>query len=303
MTRKTLLAVFFAALLSTSIPDTASAGVWFELLHAPCWTGDGSNLKEDNGLIGEYRGSLDCFNKDFNGGGGRTVFSIKAFQPWEYGTVFLYYDITEPFNPANDSLTLNEKGGFFGGITTTLSSKAIAKKITGNEAMDWGTLADVQLKYEMEHVSKFGMLHYVGLQWDLVIPFLDFFSATTVIREDRSLDGVDLQVGAAWQKSFSLGSQDFIFGGFFQWGLFGEGEGDQFIVIEAPPPDGGVINVPAEGNNFFLTQPQLLWDFGKVIKFTPAKIYLGLEYQFTINRYLIEGKSENMLQGMIRWNI
>jgi hypothetical protein len=305
MKRKTILAVLFAALLSSYEPGTASAGVWFELLHAPCWTGDGSNLKEDNGLIGEYRGSLDCFNKDFNGGGGRTVFSIKAFQPWEYGTVFLYYDITEPFNPASDNVTLNEKGGFFGGITTTLSSKAIAKKITGNEAMDWGALADVQLKYEMEHVSKFGMLHYVGLQWDIVVPFLDFFSATTVIREDRSLSGVDLQVGAAWQKSFSLASQDFIFGGFFQWGLFGEGEGDQYIVIEAPPGEngGGVINVPAEGNSFFLTQPQLLWDFGKLIKFTPAKIYLGLEYQFTVNRYLIEGKSENMLQGMIRWNI
>lgn len=101
---------------------------------------------------------------------------------------------------------------------------------------------------------------------------------------------MDLQVGAAWQKSFSLADQDFIFGGFFQWGLFGEGASKN--VALAP-----------EGNNFFLTQPQLLWDFGKVIKFTPAKIYLGFEYQFSINRYLIEGKSENTLQGMIRWNI
>jgi hypothetical protein len=294
MKRKTILAVLFAALLSSysnmSQPGTAEAGVWFELLHAPCWTGDGGNLKEDNGVIGEYSGSIDCFNKDFNGGGARTIFSIKAFQPWEYGTVFLYYDITEPFNSSLAPVTDNEKGGFFGGITTTFSSKAIAKKLTGNEAMDWGALADVQLKYEMEHVSKFGMLHYVGLQWDIVVPFLDFFSATTVIREDRVFEGVDLQVGAAWQKSFSLAAQDFIFGGFFQWGLFGEGAGKGAFT-------------GSEGNNFFLTQPQLLWDFGKVIKFTPAKIYLGLEYQFTINRYLIEGKSENMLQGMIRWNI
>lgn len=294
MKRKTILAVLFAALLSSS---TASAGVWFELLHAPCWTGNGDSEIYEGGptpgddiLYGQYKGSLDCFNKDFNGGGGRTIFSIKAFQPWEYGTVFLYYDITEPFNSSLVPVSDNEKGGFFGGVTTTFSSKAIAKKLTGNEAMDWGALADVQLKYEMEHVSKFGMLHYVGLQWDIVVPFLDFFSATTVIREDRVFEGVDLQIGAAWQKSFSLASQDFIFGGFFQWGLFGEGEGKGAFA-------------GSEGNNFFLTQPQLLWDFGKVIKFTPAKIYLGFEYQFTVNRYLIEGKSENMLQGMIRWNI
>jgi hypothetical protein len=290
----TILAVLVAALLSSS---TASAGVWFELLHAPCWTGNGDSdiylggeTPADDIAYGQYQGSLDCFNKDFNGGGGRTIFSIKAFQPWEYGTVFLYYDITEPFNSVLAPVTDNEKGGFFGGTTVTFSSKAIAKKITGNDAMDWGTLADVHLKYEMEHVSKFGMLHYVGLQWDVVVPFLDFFSATSVIREDRLFEGVDLQLGAAWQKSFSLGTQDFIFGGFFSWGLFGEGKSKN-------------PNVAAEGNNFFLTQPQLLWDFGKAIQFTPAKIYLGFEYQYTINRYLIEGKSENMLQGMIRWNI
>ncbi len=287
--KRNLLVVTFAATLMWS--STASAGVWLELLHAQCFTGDEEDIEQDDGVIGEVPGSIDCFNKDFNGDVALTVLSIKAFQPWEYGFVFLYYDITGPFTRAGlTSITDNEKGGFFGGVTVTFSSKAIAKKLTGNEAMDWGTLADVHLKYEMEHVSKFGMLHYVGLQWDIVVPFLDFLSATTVIREDRVFEGVDLQVGAAWQKSFALGAQDFIFGGFFQWGIFGEGAGKGAFAT-------------SEGNNFFLTQPQLLWDFGKVIKFTPAKIYLGLEYQFTVNRYLIEGKSENTLQGMIRWNI
>src|SRR6185295_15713307 len=98
--------------------------------------------------------------------------------------------------------------------------------------------------------------------WDLKVPALDFASATTVIRDDRSLSGIDLQLGVAWQKSFSLASQDFIFGGFLQWGVFGEGSGNQYIVLESPPPDGGVVPVLAKGNSFFLTQPQLLWDFG-----------------------------------------
>lgn len=287
MKRQTFLAVLAAALLSSS---TASAGVWFELLHAPCWTGDEGDIRDDNGVIGEYRGAFDCFNKDFNGGGARTVFTIKAFQAWEYGTMFLYYDITGPFSsPISDVESNYEKNGFFGGTTVTLSSKAIAKKLMGEEEMSWGPLADVQLKYEMEHVGSFGGLNYYGLQWDFAVPFLDFLSATTVIRDDNSFKGVDLQLGAAWQKSFSLGSQDFIFGGFFQWGVFGEGEGKR--------------GNPAEGNSFFLSQPQLLWDFGKLIQFTPAKLYLGFEYQYTINRYLIDGKSENLLQGMARWNL
>lgn len=288
MKRQTSLAVLLALTLYAS---NARAGVWFELLHAHCFTGD--EIPQDNGVIGEYEGSIDCFNKDFNGAGDRTVLSIKAFQPWEYGFVFLYYDITGPFNnPGTTVLTDYEKNGFFGGTTVAVSAKKIGEKIAGTE-WDWGPIADLSVKYEMEHVSKFGGLHYIGLNWDLKVPFMDFVAATTVIREDPSLKSVDLQLGAAWQKSFSIIDQDFIFGGFFQWGVFGEGDNK----------DPALAALGFNGNQFFLTQPQLLWDFGKVVRFTPAKLYLGFEYQFTINRYLIEDKSENVLQGMIRWNI
>lgn len=277
--------------------SSARANVWLELLRAPCLTGDEADADPKTG---EISGSVDCFNKDFNGGAARTVLSIKAFQPWEYGFVFLNYDVTGPFNNPSRHLTLNEKGGFFGGTTIAISPKKIAEKLAGH-AFDWGPIADVSIKYEMEHVAKFGMLNYYGLNWDLKVPFLDFASATTVIRDDRSLSGIDLQLGASWQKSFSLGSQDFIFGGFFQWGLFGEGSGNQIIVIEAP--GGGPLEVPAQGNSFFLSQPQLLWDFGKLVRFTPAKIYLGFEYQVAFHRYLIPDKTENVLSGMVRWNI
>ena len=289
---------FFAVLVAASLYATsASAGVWFELLHAPCWTADENDPNNVDPVTGEVSGGIDCFNQDFNGDAARTILSIKAFQPWEYGFMFLYYDITGPFNNPGETIATNEKGGFFGGTTVALSVKRIGQKITGSE-FNWGPLADVSLKYEIEHVSKFGALHYVGFQWDWAVPFLDFLSTTTVVRQDTSLDGVDLQLGAAWQKSFSLGPADFIFGGFFQWGVFGEGEGN--LVFGEPP---NTVAVPTEGNSFFLTQPQILLDVGKLIKFTPAKLYAGFEYQFTINRYLIQDKSENTLQGMIRWNI
>ncbi|HSP77546.1 MAG TPA: hypothetical protein VLQ93_03405 [Myxococcaceae bacterium] len=292
MFRKPLfLTALLAVLLSSS---NAFAGVWFELLHAPCLTGKESNLVNDNGVMGRYRGSVDCFNKDFNGGGARTTLSIKAFQAWEYGTMFLYYDITGPFGSAIDPVTANEKGGFFGGITVTASAKKLTEKffLAEGEQFNWGPLVNLSVKYEAEHVSKFGMLHYYGLQWDFAVPGLDFLTATTVIRNDYVFRGVDFQVGAAWQKSFSLGTQDFIFGGFFQTGLFGEG------VHRNPGP----FDL-TKGNRFFLAQPQLLWDLGKLVQFTPGKLYVGAEWQLAYNRYLIEGKTENVLQGMARWNI
>jgi len=294
--KRALPTLFVLSIATSSSP--AAADVWLELLNAPCWTGDAAKAGK-NGVV---HGSIDCFNNDFNGGVERTIMSIKAFKPWEYGFVFLYYDVTGPFNSPAKNLTLNEKGGFFGGTTIAISPKKIAEKITGQQ-FDWGPIADVSVKYEMEHVSKLGMLNYYGLNWDLKVPFLDFASVTTVIRDDRSLSGVDLQLGASWQKSFSLGSQDFMFLGFFQWGLFGEGSGTQYLLDERPPPDGGVTPVVVKGNSFFVSQPEFLWDFGKLVHFTPAKIYLGFEYQIAFHRYLIPDKTENVLQGMIRWNI
>lgn len=288
MHRRSLLLVTVLAVLMYS--SNAFAGVWLELLNAPCWTGNPNDIIGDNGVIGRYRGAVDCFNKDFNGGPARTVLSIKAFQAWEYGSVFLYYDVTGPFNsPAAHVSSVNELGGFFGGTTIAVSPKKIYEKISG-KPLNLGFLADVSVKYEMEHVSKFGMLHYYGLQWDLIVPFMDFVTVTTVIRNDPSFDGIDFQLGAAWQKSFSIGDQDFLFLGFFQWGLFGEG-------------DGHGLNQGVHGEPFFMSQPELLYDLGKLARFTPGKFYIGFEGQIAYNRYLVPGKIENLIQGMIRWNI
>jgi len=52
-----------------------------------------------------------------------------------------------------------------------------------------------------------------------------------------------------------------------------------------------------------VSQPQLLYDVGKLVHFTPAKIYVGVEWQFAFNRYLIPAKSEHTLQYMLKWNI
>ncbi len=280
--KRTLMIPIIATLLAWS--GTASADVWFELLHAPCWTGSEADITGENG---EVPGSIDCFNKDFNGDVSRTLLSIKAYQPWKYGFFFLYYDITGPFTKSGIAeITDNEKGGFFGGTTVAISPKRIAEKLRG-QPYDWGVVADVYLKYEAEHVSKFGMLHYYGFAADFKIPFLDFANATLVIRDDRAFERVDLQLGAAAQKTFSIGGQSIVLGGFFQWGLFGEGDA---------PTLGG------KGRPFLLSQPQLLYDIGKLVRYDPGKIYIGFEYQISVNRYLIDGKTENVLQGMVKWN-
>lgn len=265
-----------AFLISTAWAAPAAADTSLELLHG--WN----------------------YNEDFNGDTERTILTIKTFQPWSYGTFFMYYDITGPFTAPDARVAPNEKGGFFGGTSLTLSSKRIGQKITGAE-WDWGALADVSLRYELEHVSKFGALHYYGLQFDLKMPFFDFVTTTAVIRDDWSLSGVDLQLGGAWQLTIPVGTvTDVVFAGFFAWGLFGEGKG---TFTSGPDAAGGYAEIPAEGAPFLTAQPQLMLDVGKLARVVDGKVYAGVEFQIATNRYLQRGVSENLAQLLFKWNL
>jgi hypothetical protein len=264
-----------AFVLTTAWSLPAAAGTSLELLHG--WD----------------------FNEDFNGDKERTLLSIKTFQPWSHGTFFMYYDITGPFTAPDASVNPNEKGGFFGGTSVTFSIKKIGQSIAGTE-WDWGGLLDWSLRYEIEHVSKFGALHYYGMQFDVKIPGFDFVGTTASIRDDWSLSGVDLQLGGAWQMTFPIGSvTDVVFAGFFAWGLFGEGKGS-FVLGDN---QSGFVTLPAQGLPFFLSQPQLMLDVGKLGRVADGKLYAGMEYQIALNRYLQKGVHENVAQILFKWNI
>ena len=240
------------------------------------------------------------YNKDFNGSTERTVLTLKTFQPWAYGSFFMYYDITGPFTPPDDDVLPNEKGGFFGSISTNLSVKRIGEKLAGKK-WESGALRDVSLHIELEHVSKFGSLMYYGAQFDLKIPHFDFVTTSAVIRDDWSLAGVALQLNGAWQITFPIGKlTDVVFAGFFAWGVFGEGKG---AFSSGPDQDGKYTTIPNQGRAFLVTQPQLLLDIGKLSTLVDRTFYAGIEYQFALNRYLQRGVTENVPQLMVKWAI
>ena len=183
----------------------------------------------------------------------------------------------------------------------TFSVKKIGEKIAG-ATWDWGALADFSLRYELEHVSKFGALHYYGVQGDLKIPYFDFVSTTASIRDDWSLSGVALQLGGAWQLTVPVADiTDVVFAGFVAWGVTAEGEG--VFTVGPDQATGGYLEIPQEGRAFLVTQPQLLVDVGKLARAVDGTLYAGIEYQFAFNRYLIAGKNEHVPQLMFKWNI
>jgi hypothetical protein len=114
-----------------------------------------------------------------------------------------------------------------------------------------------------------------GASLDWSVPGFNFVKTHLQYRDDPSKDGSSMQVNFVWNKSFTLGDENFSFEGFVDW-TQGEGEG-----------------FGSESN--LLMQPQLVWLINK-------NIGVGIEYQYWKNRLGIKGRNESVPQLMVRWS-
>lgn len=246
----------FLLLLATTLPAFA-ASVSF------LW---GDNFREDLGYEEE-----------------KLTMTIEHFAVWEKGTVFFYYDLTEPFSGHN-----GDSNQFFGGIAPTFS----LSKMTGR---DWsaGWLRDVSIRTELENGSGYGANnfrnYFYGLQYDFAIPGFDFVSLNTVLRDNPRDRGVGVQIGGFWQMTWDYGRWSrFKFTGFFATSPW---DGDQDRKNKFLSNRG----------RYLTTQPQLLYDIGYGLYGKPNRTEIGFEYAYFINRYQVKDKDEKCLQAMIKF--
>lgn len=223
----------------------------------------------------------------------KTTLTLEHFALWELGTVFFYYDITEPttddgqsFNDADNSKYSNQ---FFGGTSVTVS----LSKITG-KSFNYGILKDVSIRGELENGSGNGNFnfqnYFYGLQYDFAIPGFDFFSLNTVLRDNPNDPGVGIQLGAFWQMSWDYG----------RWNKY------KFTGFIAASPWNG--DQPSTGSfsrkgQFLTTQPQLLYDVGYGLFGTKDRLEMGFEYAYFLERFQQKDKDEKVLQYMVKWTI
>lgn len=210
--------------------------------------------------------------------------TLEHFQVWEYGNVFFYYDLTEPFSHQN-----GDSSQFFGGISPTFS----LTKMTGKK-WEAGFVKDVSIRLELENGSGYGTNnfrnYFYGLQYDLAVPGFDFFTFNTVIRDNPRDDGVGFQLGSFWQMTWDYGPwRRFKFTGF----------------LAASPWEGDVsrryVAIGQDRHGRFLTtQPQFLWDVGYGFTGKANRIETGFEYAYFTNRYQFRHKTEKALQYMIK---
>lgn len=228
----------------------------------------------------------DNFRDDLGYRSSKTTLTIENFSMWDYGTVFFYYDITEP--TGNDQGPDYYSNQFFGGIAPTVS----LSKLTGKD-WSWGILKDVQLRAELENGSGNGYAafrnYFYGLQYDLAVPGFDFISFNTVIRDNPEVAGVGFQIGGFWQMSWEYGPwRKFKFTGFFATSPWdGNNNNKDFAPLD---PKG----------RFFTAQPQFLWDVGLPLTGKANQIEVGVEYAYFLKRFQFEDKDEKCLQGMVK---
>lgn len=270
-------ATLLGIVLLTEWPSPAAAGTSFELLRGWGYNKDETREKE------------------------RTTLTVMTFQPWKYGAFFVYFNIVEPFRAPGESLRSNEKGGISGGLITYLSIKKIGEKLTGGQPWAWGALTDLSLYVEVDDIANFTSLTYAGAAFDIKVPHFSMFQLTAVARQDWALSGVDLQLGGFWQAKIPVATwTELQFGGGFQWGVFGEGKGVRPVGLDEK---GQYVTAPAQGRPFFITQPQLLVDIGRLLRLDHSTLFAGIRYQLAWNRRLQQGVTEHVPQLLFRWNL
>ncbi len=128
--------------------------------------------------------------------------------------------------------------------------------------------------------------YLVGVGLPLKLPGFAFADFNLYARKSyrdfvATQTGMGGQITLDWLYPFKLGPLDFAFEGFFDW-AFGESGG----------------SAPKEDN--IVTAPRLLVDVGKMFG-APGKFQAGIEYQFWVNKYGVDGVNEDVPQAMVKW--
>jgi len=108
------------------------------------------------------------------------------------------------------------------------------------------------------------------------IPHTEFIQLDVMAYKQDNVNSVGLQITPAWSIPFTLCGLDFKFRGFLDW----------------------VSAAATGGLDYILTQPQLLFNAGK-LSGQSDKFYVGIEYWYWHNKFGIKGITEESIQATI----
>lgn len=188
---------------------------------------------------------------------------------WTWGDMFLFVD-----NIWFNGLSGNEGHTYYGEFSPRLSFG----KISGND-LSFGPITDVLLAATYERgESQNGIPnqnYLLGPAVDLEVPGFDRINFNLYYRKPDGKTGKpsgQWQLTPTWAMTIPVGKSDILFDGFIDWVLNDVGSksrGDHL------------------SKNFHFN-PQVKYDLGKALDYTPGKLYVGIEYDYWTNKYGIE---------------
>ncbi|MGI4836811.1 MAG: outer membrane protein OmpK [Janthinobacterium lividum] len=195
------------------------------------------------------------------------TFTFEHADSWKYGDNFLFVDsITYPGKTTSNSGHHNLYGEF--------SPRLSAGKILGQK-IAFGPVTDVLLAATYEFGEGDNESFLIGPGFDLAIPGFDYFQLNFYNRTSRGPRPGDhvWQITPVWSYTIPMGRSDVLIDGYMDW------------VVDNDKNSRGEYHANLHFN------PQVKYDLGKAMGFTPQKLYVGFEYDYWKNKYGIDSTS------------
>lgn len=178
---------------------------------------------------------------------------------WSIGDLFMFVDYAK-YNGEKDFF--NGETGYYGEFSPRFSFS----KIFGRD-FKAGLITDMLIATTYEFGEGDVETLLVGPAVDLALPGFDYFQLNLYQRLPRNdRDGETIQITPVWAVTIPVGASDILFDGFIDWNINSDGS--------------------YESNIHF--NPQLKYDFGKLLGWGDKRFYAGVEYSYWKNKYGIK---------------
>jgi len=223
----------------------------------------GHAMADDNSWLQWQSNSLTyLYGQDFKvDPQNQQTITFEHADSWKYGDTFLFVDNTRYNGKGSSS---NGHYGLYGEFSPRFSLGKIF-----NEKFEFGPIKDVLVATTYEFGKGDVNTFLIGPGFDLNIPGFDYFQLNFYDRiPDSSRAGNNVwQITPVWSYTIPVGRSDILIDGYMDWVVSGthNKEGDY------------------HANLHF--NPQVKYDLGKFLHWTPQKVYVGFEYDYWTNKY------------------
>ncbi|GAB6389344.1 outer membrane protein OmpK [Stutzerimonas marianensis] len=187
---------------------------------------------------------------------------------WTWGDMFLFVD-----NKWYNGISGSDGHTYYGEFSPRLS----LGKLTGTD-LSFGPVTDILLSATYERGEGRNRNYLLGPAVDLKVPGFDRLAINTYYRKPDGITGKpggQWQITPTWAITVPVGKSDILIDGYIDW-----------VVNDAGSKSRGDYLA----KNLHIN-PQVKYDLGKALDYTPGKLYVGIEYDYWSNKYGIEDSS------------